>query len=256
VTDPNKTLIAALLDRSGSMSTSKAATEEGFNALMKTQAAEKGQALVTLAQFDSVGGININHGFLGGFGGGFGEPVERRGYHPEFIYRMQDITSVPKLNIQPRGGTPLIDCLGEFITEIGRDLAKMREQDRPGTVILMVMTDGEENSSRKWTAQQVKDLIAQQTEVYKWKFMFLGANIDAVETGAALGFERGASMTYNDAAPVAVASAYAGTSNLMSAVRGGNFAASYSDTDRLAAMGGEKKVDEDKARKLTGSSTS
>lgn len=246
MTDKNKTLIAALLDRSGSMMTSKAATEEGFNALIRDQAKVEGQALVTLAQFDTQTGRPAHRsGWLNSTS--WGEPQTFDGYKPEFVYRMRDITNVPTLNLQPRGGTPLLDCLAEFIKEIGTDLAKMREQDRPGLVILVVMTDGEENSSVKWTKEQVKALIEQQEGAWKWKFLFLGANIDAVETGASLGVLRGSSLTFRDDDAVAVAAAYGSTSNMVSGMRGMAAAgaapeavlasAVYSDDDREAAMG-------------------
>lgn len=230
MTDQNKTLIAALLDRSGSMSTSKKATEEGFNGLMKEQAAQPGQALVTLAQFDSYsttsGMWNTNPL----------SPVESVvAQVPEFIYRMRDITNVPKLNIEPRGGTPLLDAIGNFVTGVGKDLAKMREEDRPGTVICLILTDGQENMSRTWSKSKVKELIEQQESQWNWHFMFLGANMDAVGEGAAMGFSPASSLTYDDSSPGAVAAAYSSSSVNMTQLRSTGFSEGFTDADREAS---------------------
>jgi hypothetical protein len=226
---------------------------------MKDQAKEEGTAVVTLAQFDDNSHQSLNRfgwnsiNRIGGFGVG-GTHIEAPiAPVPEFIYRFQDITTVPKLNIEPRGNTPLLDAIGNFVTEIGRDLSKMREQDRPGTVICAILTDGEENVSRTWTEHQVKDLIRQQEEVWKWRFLFLGSNIDAVATGARYGFREDSSLTYDDDAPVAVAAAMASTSNLISSVRGGMVNASYSASDRSAAMGrAEDESQDDYKARLVG----
>lgn len=235
MTDNSKTLIAALLDRSGSMSASKAATEEGFNGLILEQVKQPGQALVTLAQFDSYGGNAIRQPAV--FGQGFwGEPQKYEGFKPEYLYEFKDITSVPKLKIEPRGGTPLLDAIGNFVTKVGADLAKMREVDRPDTVLVVVLTDGQENMSQAWNRSRVKDLIRQQEDVYKWRFLFLGSNIDAVAEGASMGFREDSSLTYNDDAPVAVAAAFSATSDYISLARSGNLAsAGYSTANRSAA---------------------
>lgn len=237
MTDANKTLIAALLDRSGSMSTSKSSTEKGFNQLIKDQAKLEGTAHVTLAQFDGHGGSMRAFGVIGQLGHHSDPAPYTCAPVPEFIYKDRDITSVPKLTLVPRGNTPLLDAIGNFVTEIGHDLSKMREADRPGTVIAMIMTDGQENASQSWDIARVRDLITQQESVYKWKFLFLGSNIDAVAEGAKMGFATMDSMTYDDDSSVAVASAYASTSNVMGAVRGGNLTAGYADSDRNAAVG-------------------
>ena len=247
MTDPSKTLIAVLVDRSASMSTSKVATEKGFNQLMKDQAAVEGTAFVTLATFDDVsqsgrwwgGGNGLRHGANNILMPQFGH-LETVPPVPEFVYKFQDITSVPKLRVDPRGNTPLYDAIGNFVTEVGKDLSKMREQDRPGSVIVAILTDGMENTSKSWTQAQVKELITLQENQYNWRFMFLGSNIDAVEVGSHIGFRREASLTYDDDSAVAVANAFASTSNMMGNMRGmvGAAAASfaYDDADRMASM--------------------
>ena len=128
------------------------------------------------------------------------------------------------------------DALGNFITKIGSDLAKMREADRPDKVIVVVLTDGQENMSQAWTRSRVKDLVKLQEDVYKWNFVFLGSNMDAVAEGASIGFSEDSSLTYNDDSPVAVAAAFGATSNYISMARSGNLAgASFSAAERGAA---------------------
>jgi hypothetical protein len=73
----------------------------------------------------------------------------------------------------------------------------MKEEDRPGLVVFVILTDGEENSSREYNLQAVRTLITQQKEKFNWDFVFLGANQDAVLTGTTMGFDAGSSMTYD-----------------------------------------------------------
>ena len=117
MTDSSKTLIAALLDRTGSMVDSKKATEDGFNEFINGQKDEPGQCLVTLSQFDRHGQDSI---------------LTR-------VYSNLPIRQVPRLDLQPRGNTPLLDATGEFITEIGASLAALPEENRPGLVICLIM---------------------------------------------------------------------------------------------------------------------
>lgn len=232
MTDTSKTLIVAILDRSGSMRGRERSTEEGFDELISKQKSEPGTAHVTLAQFDD---------------------------QYEVVYADKPIEEVPPLKLEPRGMTALNDAIGKTVTDIGAQLNALPEDQRPGLVIVIVMTDGHENSSREFTAAQIKDLIKQQEDVYGWKFIFLGSGIDVQQEATNLrGFGQASSLAFDANAPVAVAAAYAGTSNLVSQMRGGNLNAAYDDSVRLAAMGKDKDgdIDDAKARKLTGSSTS
>ena len=86
--------------------------------------------------------------------------------------------------------------MGRFITEVGSSLAALPEDDRPRMVTVLVMTDGHENASREWTKDGVRQLISQQEGTYNWDFVFLGANMDAVDVGTDLGFASGKSLTY------------------------------------------------------------
>ena len=209
MTNPDYTLIAALLDRSGSMSVAKQATEDGWRELIAEQSLEPGRCEVTLAQFDT---------------------------EYEVLYEATDIGAVPEFVVEPRGRTALLDSAGRFITEVGQRLAELPEADRPGKVISLIMTDGMENSSHEWTWEQVSRLITQQREVYGWEFIFLGANIDAVEVGARMGMERDKSMTFAADSYVGNRRAYLVTSAKISDARAGrNFR--FSPGERREALG-------------------
>lgn len=170
MTDTTKTLIAALLDRSGSMQTIAEDMRGGFDSYIAREVAQPGTTLVTLAQFDD---------------------------RYEVVYRNRPIDSVPSLTVEPRGMTALLDAIGRFTTEVGAELAAMPEDQRPGDVTVLVMTDGHENASSEWTTEAVRALISQQETQYAWDFVFLGANMDAVEVGVNLGFAPGKSLTYD-----------------------------------------------------------
>ncbi|MBF6332773.1 vWA domain-containing protein [Nocardia transvalensis] len=169
MTDSDLTLIAVLLDRSGSMQSIKSDTEGGFAAFLEQQREVPKRIEVTLAQFDT---------------------------EYELVYANRPIAEVPPLNLQPRGMTALYDAVGRLVTDIGSELAARPENARPGTVIVVVLTDGHENSSREWTHSAVKSLITQQQDVYSWNFLFLGANMDAVAIGSEMGFDPRQSITY------------------------------------------------------------
>ena len=202
VTNPNKTLIAALLDRSGSMETSKQATEDGWRELINEQRLLPGQCQVTLAQFDTV---------------------------YEVLYSATPIADVPEFVVEPRGRTALLDATGKFITEIGEQLSALPEDQRPGHVICLIMTDGMENASHEWSWDAVQNQ-------WNWKFIFIGANMDAIEVGGRMGFAYGDSITYDD-------SSYENTSAVMHSARAmvrrsrGGEDSAFSNEDRQAAMG-------------------
>lgn len=170
MTNPDRTLIAILLDRSGSMQSIKSDTEGGFDAYIEQQREVPKQIEVTLAQFDT---------------------------EYELVYANRPLAQVPNLRLQPRGMTALYDAVGRLITDVGAELAARREEDRPSTVIVVVLTDGHENSSREWSHPDVRSLITQQQEAWNWTFLFLGANMDAVAIGTDLGFAPGSSITYS-----------------------------------------------------------
>lgn len=159
-----------LLDRSGSMQSIKADTEGGFAAFISEQReAVEGECRVTLAQFDNV---------------------------YEVVYSDLPLGEVPPLQLAPRGSTALLDAMGRLITDAGAALAAKPEQERPGTVVVAVMTDGYENASREWTHAAISSLVEQQTEQYRWQFLYMGADQDAIEVGRSMGVAPEHSVTY------------------------------------------------------------
>ena len=159
-----------LLDRSGSMQSIKTDTEGGFAAFIDEQRSGPGECRVTLAQFDD---------------------------SYKVVYADRPLAAVPALKLRPRGRTALLDARGRLVTDAGASLAALPEDERPGTVIVAVMTDGMENASKEWTHAAIKALVGQQSEQYGWQFMYMGADQDAIEVGASLGVSRDASVTYS-----------------------------------------------------------
>lgn len=211
MTDSTKTLIAGLLDRSGSMSTSVAATEDGWREIISAQKAGSGQCQVTLAQFDD---------------------------EYEVVYPNTDINAVPEFVLQPRGRTALLDSAGRLITEVGERLSALPEEQRPGQVICVIMTDGMENASAHWTWEAVKRLITQQRDVYGWEFIFLGADIDAIGVGERLGMDRALSMQFDKRDYAASRAAFASTNELIRRKRSsGSVGSGFREADRKRAMG-------------------
>jgi hypothetical protein len=223
LTDSRKTLISALLDRSGSMDSLKEATEDGWRELINAQRQNPGHCQVTLAHFDT---------------------------EYELLYPPTDIGLVPEFVVIPRGMTALLDSVGRFITEVGERLSTLPEDQRPGQVICLIMTDGMENASHEWTWDAVKALITQQREVYQWEFIFLGADMDAVEVGARMGMDRNLSMTYDKTSYTRSKAAYGMVSSKIAASRRrGSFAGeAFSDEERAAAMGAPEPRSEGKQK--------
>ncbi|MEA2204729.1 MAG: hypothetical protein QOE77_1505 [Blastocatellia bacterium] len=213
------THIAVLLDRSGSMGSVKDETISGFNDFLKEQKAAGDNASFTLVQFDSES--------------------------TDVVHEAKPVRAVPDLNqatYQPRGSTPLLDALGQTINSTGRTLAAIPETNRPDKVVFVVITDGEENASHKFTKKQVKQMIDHQTEKYDWQFVYLGANQDAFAEAGAVGISMAKAANYS---PASMKRAFAGTSFNVAEYRRTGVAASleYSDEQRGRMM----KEDKDEA---------
>ena len=151
------------------MQSIKTDTEGGFAAFVDEQRKTAGECRVTLAQFDN---------------------------EYDVVYRSVPVADVPPLDLQPRGSTALLDAMGRLITSAGEELARIPEADRPGTVLVAVMTDGHENASQEWTHPAIKALVEQQTHAYSWQFLYMGADQDAIEVGTSLGVAAASSVTY------------------------------------------------------------
>jgi len=172
MTNPNYTAIALVVDRSGSMATMLEDAQGGINTFIKDQKDLPGRCTVRLDQFDGI---------------------------YETLYKSTDVKYVGPYVLKPRGGTALLDAMGRGIINFGQELADMNEADRPANVIMVIVTDGDENSSVEWTKGAVAKLVKKQEDEFNWTFVFLAANQDAIAVGASYGFNAGSSMTYDSA---------------------------------------------------------
>ncbi|MBX3098688.1 MAG: VWA domain-containing protein [Salinibacterium sp.] len=168
MTDPNYTALLLIIDRSGSMYTIRNEMVAGLRAMLDEQMAEPGMLTVDIVQFDSI----IEH-----------------------THAMADPATVT-IELDPRGATALLDAIGMAVQQFGGALAALPKHARPETVQVVIVTDGQENSSQEYTDDVIRDLITHQTEKYGWDFVFLGANQDAVLTARHLGIDAESSMTY------------------------------------------------------------
>ncbi len=168
----NLTEIVFILDRSGSMSGLEADTVGGFNSMLRKQQREEGDAFVSTILFDNVS---------------------------EVIHDRADIKSVRPMTEKdyvPRGCTALLDAVGDAIQHIGNIHKYAREEDVPEHTLFIITTDGMENASRRHSIDKVKNMIERQKTKYGWEFLFLGANMDAVETAGTFGIAAERAVTY------------------------------------------------------------
>jgi len=161
--------LTLIIDRSGSMTSCKTDAEGGINAFIEAQRKEPGECLFSLIQFDT---------------------------KYEFVHNGIPIKDVTPYQLHPRGWTALLDAVGRAIDETGNRLQAMPEDQRPGLVAFVIVTDGEENSSRIFIKEQIKQKIEHQQSVYSWKFTFLGANQDAFTEARLLGINETCTAGY------------------------------------------------------------
>lgn len=159
----NLTEMAFILDRSGSMSGLESDTIGGYNSMLKKQKKELGDAKITTVLFDD---------------------------QYELLNDREDIKLVKmitKKEYYVRGCTALLDAIGKTIVNVSNQLANITEEEKPEKVIFIITTDGLENASREFSYSKIKEMIEHQKQKYGWEFIFLGANIDAVNEGAKIG---------------------------------------------------------------------
>lgn len=167
------TELVFILDRSGSMFGLEADTIGGFNSMVAKQRREPGEALVSTVLFNTTSTVLHDRVPLSRI-----EPMTERQY-------------------QTGGCTALLDAIGKAIHHIGNVHKYAREEDRPEHALFVITTDGLENASHAYTAEQVRQMIKRQKVNYGWEFLFLGANIDAVETAAHIGIDRDRAVNYH-----------------------------------------------------------
>lgn len=211
----DKTDITVILDRSGSMQSMKVEAEGGLNEFVRKQTELPGEAVYTLCQFDT---------------------------EYEFVHRAIPVADVPKFLLVPRGMTALLDAVGRCIVETGERLSQISEEDRPGLVVFVIVSDGMENSSREYTKQKVLQMIEHQQKSYGWQFTFLGANQDAFAEAGGLGVVRGDALQYETKT---AGFAFTAASDKLGRMReqagaGKAVKSDYTEEERAAATGSKK----------------
>ena len=166
------TELVFILDRSGSMAGLESDTIGGFNAMIEKQKKQDGKCYVSTVLFDNVS-----------------EVLHDR-------VNLSDIKPMTDKEYSVRGCTALIDALGGAIHHIGNIHKYARNEDVPEHTMFIITTDGMENASRKYSSDKVKAMIERQKEKYGWEFLFIGANIDAVETAAQYGIDKDRAVNY------------------------------------------------------------
>ena len=176
----NLTELVFILDRSGSMAGMTEDTVGGFNSLIEKQKGEPGEAYVSTVLFSTQSTVLHDR------------------------VRVKDVQPMTRGDYCACGCTALLDAVGDAIRHIGNVHKYAREDDVPEHTLFVITTDGMENASTRYSAEDVKRLISRQKEKYGWEFLFLGANIDAVSTAAAMGISADRAANYhNDSQGVA-----------------------------------------------------
>ena len=168
----NITELVFILDRSGSMSGLEKDTIGGFNSMIEKQKKQDGECYVSTVLFDNES-----------------EVIHDR-------VKLSKIKPMTEDDYYVRGCTALIDAIGGAIHHIGNMHKYARTEDVPEHTMFIITTDGMENASRRYTSDIVKHMIERQKEKYGWEFLFIGANIDAVETAAQYGIDSDRAVNY------------------------------------------------------------
>lgn len=169
----NITELVFIIDRSGSMSGLESDTIGGFNSMIKKQLKQDGECYVSTVLFDST--TEVLHDRI----------------------RLADVPKMTDKDYTVGGCTALIDAIGDAIHHIGNVHKYARPEDVPEHTMFIITTDGYENASRKYSANSVKQAIRRQKSKYGWEFLFLGANIDAVETARKYGIDESNAVNYH-----------------------------------------------------------
>ena len=169
----NLTELVMILDRSGSMGGLESDTIGGYNSMLKKQREAEGEVLVSTVLFDD---------------------------RTEVLYDRVPLEKLPQMTEKEyyvRGCTGLLDAVGGAVRHIGNVHKYAREEDRPEKTIFVITTDGLENASREYSYDRVKKMVERQKEKYGWEFLFLGANIDAIETAGRFGITADRAANYH-----------------------------------------------------------
>lgn len=167
------TELVFILDRSGSMSGLESDTIGGFNAMIAKQRKQEGKCFVSTVLFDHESVVLHDR------------------------VKLEDVTEMTEEDYVVRGCTALVDALGGAIHHISNIHKYARVEDVPQNTLFVITTDGMENASRNYSSDTVKSMIEDKKEKCGWEFLFIGANIDAVETAAGFGISRDRAVNYH-----------------------------------------------------------
>jgi len=207
--------ITILLDRSGSMTAIADDTVGGYRAFIEKQRSLPGRCVVSLFQFDN---------------------------EFECVYTALPAGDVPELIFEPRASTALLYAMCRAIAETGARLRAMPEDDRPAHVMFVTITDGEENASgAPFTYDHLSAVIDHQQKKYNWRFLYLGANQDAIKAASRMGIHASSTLTFH-ASGDGTKSAFYSVSKYAANVRAGDAAAQFDAEDReLQRQAAQKK---------------
>ena len=182
----------------------------GMKTLIEGQKALPGDINFTLVQFDTV---------------------------VETVYEAVPIKDIAGVSLVPGGGTALLDAMGKTITSVGNRLSSMKERDRPDLVMIAVVTDGEENSSRFYRREKIKEMVEHQASKYNWEFTLIGSNQDSFLNGQSLGFNQEAILQYTEEKTSGAFSSLNRFASGMACARSAGLQfAGYSEEDRSASV--------------------
>lgn len=166
------TEVVFILDRSGSMSGLEADTIGGYNSMLSKQKQEEGEAIISTVLFDD---------------------------QTEILHDRKNLDQVDKITDKDyyvRGCTALLDAVGGAIHHIGRVQKEMPEDDRPEKTLFIITTDGMENASKQYSYEKVKKMVEKKKKKHHWEFIFLGANIDAIDVASRFGVAANRAVRY------------------------------------------------------------
>lgn len=190
----NLTEIVCILDKSGSMSGLERDTIGGYNAMLEKQKKEEGEACISTILFSD-----------------YSKVIHDRA-------NIEEVRPITEKEYSVDGCTALLDAIGDAIKHIKNVHKYIREEDRPEKTLFIITTDGQENSSKKYSYEKIKKMVEHQKEKYGWEFIFLGANIDAIAEAARFGIHEDMAVNFNCDGP-GIAKSYMALSETVSCVR-------------------------------------
>lgn len=215
----NFTHITVILDRTGSMVSIRDDTIGGFNAFLSQQKAEPGLATLTLVQFDTQDPYEVVHRFI-------------------LLGAVPDLTRKTYI---PRASTPLLDAMGRGIIDLEMSIADLKEDQRPSRVVFVVITDGQENSSCEFRKDQIEKMVSEKQEKCGWQFVFLSADLAAIDDALASGVQASNAMAFDKTAQ-GTADAWASASGRIADFRASRRQnVSFTDEDRAKQMSERKR---------------